>query len=71
MPANVPRQALDVGEATRLIIMRLKVTSVEPPGEDDGQALPVVHFKGVSRALDASWDDNANSDLRGNSADYK
>jgi hypothetical protein len=65
MPPNVPRPVLDVGEATRLIIMRIKVTSVEPPGEDDGQDLPVVHFKGVSRSLDDSWDDNANSDLRG------
>lgn len=61
----MPRPALDVGEATRLIIMKVHVTEIEPPGEQDGQGLPVVQFEGISRALDGSWDDNANSDLRG------
>ncbi|POR36209.1 Uncharacterized protein TPAR_03560 [Tolypocladium paradoxum] len=64
VPADSPRPVRDVGEATRLIIMRNYVTAVEPPGPDDGQALPVVHFRGVSRSLDDSWDNNANSDLR-------
>ncbi|KAF5004515.1 hypothetical protein FDECE_8999 [Fusarium decemcellulare] len=63
--AHAPRPPLDVGEATRLIMLRLEVTSIEPPGPDDGQDLPVVHFKGVSRSLDDSFDDNANSDIRG------
>lgn len=45
--------------------MRANVTAIQPPGPDDGQELPVVHFAGVSRALDGLWDDNANSDLRG------
>jgi hypothetical protein len=45
--------------------MRIHVTAIEPPGPEDGQDLPVVHFKGVSRSLDDSWDDNANSSLRG------
>ncbi|PFH59517.1 hypothetical protein XA68_12220 [Ophiocordyceps unilateralis] len=62
--SNVPRPPLNVGEATRLIVMRIHVTSVEPPGPEDGQSLPVVHFKGMSRSLDDSWDDNANSDIR-------
>ncbi|OTB03725.1 hypothetical protein M426DRAFT_41640, partial [Hypoxylon sp. CI-4A] len=62
---NVPRHEIDVGEATRLILMRIRVTRVEPPGPDDGQDLPVVHFEGVSRSLDDSYDENANSDLRG------
>lgn len=62
---DVPRPALNRGEATRLIAMKIHVTSIEPPGPNDGQDLPVVHFRGVSRSLDNSWDDNANSDLRG------
>lgn len=64
-PSNVPRRAISYGEATRLILMKITVTSVEAPGPSDGQALPVVHFKGISRSLDDSWDENANSDLRG------
>ncbi|KAJ4270280.1 hypothetical protein NW762_001956 [Fusarium torreyae] len=62
---DAPRPALDVGEATRLIMLKIHVTSIEPPGPDDGQDLPVVHFRGVSRSLDDSFDDNANSDIRG------
>ncbi|KAI4603336.1 hypothetical protein KJ359_006129 [Pestalotiopsis sp. 9143b] len=65
LPARVPRRAICYGEATRLILMKIAVTGVEAPGPGDGQALPVVHFKGVSRSLDDSWDENANSDLRG------
>lgn len=65
LPARVPRRAICYGEATRLILMKIAVTGTEPPGPGDGQALPVVHFKGVSRSLDDSWDENANSDLRG------
>ncbi|RDA96106.1 hypothetical protein CP533_1802 [Ophiocordyceps camponoti-saundersi (nom. inval.)] len=62
---NIPRPPLNVGEATRLIVMRIHVTAVEPPGPEDGQSLPVVRFRGMSRSLDDSWDDNANSDIRG------
>ena len=62
---DTPRPPIDVGEATRLIVMRIFVTSIEPPGPDDGQELPVVHFKGVSSSLDDSMDENANSALRG------
>ncbi|KAI8679778.1 F-box domain-containing protein [Fusarium keratoplasticum] len=61
---DAPRPALDVGEATRLIMLRLQVTSIQNPGPDDGQDLPVVHFKGVSRSLDDSFDHNANSNIR-------
>ncbi|KAK8010470.1 hypothetical protein PG990_009435 [Apiospora arundinis] len=64
-PANIPRRAIDYGEATRLILMRITVDRIEPPGPEDGQDLPVVHFKGVSRSLDDRWDENANSDLTG------
>lgn len=45
--------------------MRIHVTSIEEPGPEDGQDLPVVHFQGVSRSLDDSFDNNANSDIRG------
>lgn len=45
--------------------MKIHVTEIEPPGPEDGQELPVVHFEGISRSLDSSWDNNANSDLRG------
>jgi hypothetical protein len=65
LPPNVPRRAICYGEATRLILMKIAVTKIEAPGPEDGQDLPVVHFSGVSRSLDDSWDENANSDLRG------
>lgn len=62
------RPPLDVEEAVRFILMTVKVTGIEPPGEDDGKDLPVVRFEGMSRSLDDSWDENANSELRGESA---
>jgi hypothetical protein len=65
IPTNTPRPPLHVGEATRLITMTLHVTSIEPPGPDDGQELPVVHFEGVSCSIDDSMDDNAHSGIRG------
>jgi hypothetical protein len=46
-------------------MMRIHVTSIEEPGPEDGKDLPVVHFQGVSRSLDDSFDNNANSDIRG------
>ncbi|TDZ65108.1 hypothetical protein CTRI78_v003629 [Colletotrichum trifolii] len=64
LPRDVPREPLDVGEATRLIVMKIHVTEIQPPGEEDGKDLPVVHFEGISRSIDDSWDENANSDLR-------
>ncbi|KAI1813398.1 hypothetical protein GGS20DRAFT_553754 [Poronia punctata] len=64
-PPHVPRPAIQAGEATRLILMRIYVTGVEQPGPEDGQRLPVVHFKGISRSLDHSFDENADSDIRG------
>ncbi|OAQ97015.1 hypothetical protein LLEC1_08108, partial [Akanthomyces lecanii] len=64
-PTNLPRPGISVGEATRLIILKLRVTHIEPPGPDDGQELPVVHFTGDSRLLDDGWDANASSELKG------
>ncbi|KAF5647189.1 hypothetical protein F52700_1491 [Fusarium sp. NRRL 52700] len=63
--SDAPRPPLDVGEATRIIMMKVNVTSIEEPGPDDGQELPVVHFRGISRSLDDLYDDNANSNIRG------
>ncbi|KAF2969519.1 hypothetical protein GQX73_g4067 [Xylaria multiplex] len=64
-PPHVPRPSISVGQATRLIMMQIFVTSIENPGPEDGQGLPVVHFKGISRSLDQGFDENADSDLRG------
>ena len=64
-PGNQPRPALDTEEAIRLITMKLVVSKIEPPGEEDGQALPVVHFTGTSSSVRPSWDPNANSKIRG------
>ncbi|KAK5007633.1 hypothetical protein LTR28_005042, partial [Elasticomyces elasticus] len=60
-----PRMPIETEEAIRLIRMKLRVTKIVPPGEDDGQALPVVYFKGTSRSLHSQWDPNANSGIRG------
>ena len=48
-----------------MIAMKIRVTKVEEPSDGSGNGFPVVHFKGFSRSLDGSWDENANSDLRG------
>jgi hypothetical protein len=64
-PHDVPRPPLNAGQATRLILMRMRVAKVEPPGPGDHPDHPVTHFKGFSRALDGSWDDNADADIRG------
>lgn len=47
--------------------MELTVTNIEPPGEEDGQRLPVVTFTGRSRLLDASTNQamNTSSSVRG------
>ncbi|KAF2680848.1 hypothetical protein K458DRAFT_88548 [Lentithecium fluviatile CBS 122367] len=65
LPPDQPRDPIITEEAIRHIMMRLYVTKVETPGPSDGQALPVVHFSGKSRSVDASWDPNANSKIRG------
>ena len=62
---NEPRKPIDTDEATRLILMKIQVTKVEAPGENDGQRLPVVHFQGKSSSMRPSWDPNANSKLKG------
>jgi hypothetical protein len=65
-PSN-PRQPINTAEAIRFIIMELTVTDIQPPGEDDGQDLPVVYFTGMSRLLEASSTPGTNtpSNIRG------
>lgn len=62
---HAPRPPLNVGEAARIIVLKLQVTAVEPPGEDDDPDWPVVHYTGDSRALDERFDESAISGLRG------
>jgi len=59
------REPICTEEAVRLIFLKLVVSKIEPPGEDDAQDMPVVHFKGSSRSMHMSWDPNANSKIRG------
>ncbi|KAF6220811.1 hypothetical protein HO133_002491 [Letharia lupina] len=59
------REPIDTEEATRLITMKIHVTKIQAPGEDDGQQLPVVHFQGKSSSIRPSWDPNANSKIKG------
>ena len=60
-----PRPPLSTDEAIRMIVMHIKITKIEPPGPNDGQALPVVHFHGNSRPRYAHWDRNAIAHVRG------
>ncbi|KAI9727464.1 MAG: hypothetical protein M1828_006406 [Chrysothrix sp. TS-e1954] len=65
IPSDAARPPLEHEEAIRLITMRLRVTKIEPPQEDDGKGLPRVHFTGKSWSMHAGWDPNANSNIRG------
>ena len=60
-----PRPPIDTDEAIRLIVMKLRVSKFEPPGEDDGPELPVAHFVGESSSHRPSFDPNANSKIKG------
>lgn len=62
---NAPRPPLNVGEAARIIVLKLIVTAVEPPGDDDHPDCPVVHYTGESRALDERFDESALSGING------
>ncbi|KAJ4300499.1 hypothetical protein N0V88_003174 [Collariella sp. IMI 366227] len=61
---NHPRGPLIADQATRLIIMRIRTTKIEPPGPGDHPDYPVVHFEGISRPLDGLNND-VDSELRG------
>ena len=64
-PPGQPRPPIDTEEAIRFIVVRLQVTKIEKPGKDDGQGLPVVHFRGSSNSALPPIDFNANSRIRG------
>ena len=65
VPSGEARAPLDKEEAVRLITMKLRVMKIEPPGEDDGKAFPVVFFTGSSRSIQPGWEQNANFNIRG------
>lgn len=65
VPDDQPRQPLNTDEAIRLITMKISVTKVEQPGEEDGQRLPVIHFRGHSSSFEPSLDPNSNSKIKG------
>jgi len=50
LPAGQPRDPIDTKAAIRLIRLKLQVTKISPPGEDEGQDYPVVSFKEQARA---------------------
>ncbi|KAF2870054.1 hypothetical protein BDV95DRAFT_639108 [Massariosphaeria phaeospora] len=64
-----PRSPLNTEEAIRHLMMKIRVTAIEPAGAgaDAGasKALPVVHFAGKTRSVDVTFDPNANSRIRG------
>lgn len=45
--------------------MNLQVTDVTAPGPFEDPSMPIVHFRGKSKSVDAQWDPNANSGIRG------
>ncbi len=65
VPDDQPRPPIDTDEAIRLITMKISVTKIEQPGREDGQRLPVVHFRGHSSSFEPSLDPNANSKIKG------
>jgi hypothetical protein len=65
VPSDQPRDALVAEEAIRHILMDLHITDVTAPGQFDNPALPIVHFTGKSKSVDAAWDPNANSGIKG------
>ena len=68
IPPDQERDPICTEEAIRLIFLRLRVTKIEQPGEDDDPHQPVVCFRGTSRSMHMSWDPNANSMIRGKCA---
>lgn len=62
---DIERGPITTQEAVRFISIKWRVVKIEAPGEDDGQDLPVVKFKGFSRSMHSAWDPNANSKIIG------
>ncbi|KAJ4420793.1 hypothetical protein N0V85_000460 [Neurospora sp. IMI 360204] len=59
-PESMPRPPLDVGEATKLLMMKINVTRIiyPEPGTGHpkikGKIWPIVHWKGYARSFDGS-----------------
>lgn len=59
-PESVPRPPLDVGEATKLLMMKIHVNKIvyPEPGtgypEIKGKIWPIVHWRGNARSFDGS-----------------
>ncbi len=53
IPDNVPRPALDTGEATRVILVKIHVTKIEYPDEEDAQSGAMPWY--TSRDSPAHW----------------
>lgn len=68
VPEGEDKPPIETREAFRLIRLKLHVTSIEEPGEDDHPDWPVVRFEGTSRSTLNAWDPNANSRIQGESA---
>jgi hypothetical protein len=64
-PDSEEREPINTREAFRLIKLKMHVTAVDTPGEDDHPDFPVVTFEGTSRSTLNAWDPNANSRIRG------
>jgi hypothetical protein len=67
LPAYIARPAIAAPEAIRLIVVKIQVTKITNPCKEDGDALPVVHFKGISRSLYMQWDPSHSSEFKGSS----
>lgn len=68
IPPDQERPPITTKEAFRLILLKLKVTKIETPSDDDEESdpsMPIVFFEGVSKSLHMRWDPNANSQIRG------
>lgn len=65
IPDNEDREPCRDHEAIRMIVLKLRVTKIADPIEDDHPDFPVVHFQGTSRSMHMAFDPNTNSRIRG------
>ena len=65
VPADQDREPCTDTEAIRMIVLKLRVTRIVEPDEDDHPDFPVVHFSGTSRSMHMAFDPNTNSRIRG------
>lgn len=70
IPADEPREPLDIEEGFRLIQLKLRIVGIEPPGKLDGQELPVVYFQGMGQTLSPMPNCNGDYEIRGQAASF-